>query len=253
MTRHHDLLTAEQERAYGLLWARDRNPEGVRRLVEGNHRLVRKETQRFEGLGVDTEDLLSEGTLGLVEAAKRFDPSRGLRFGTHAHAWIHGALTRAVTAHGAEIRLPERKRRALSRLATAEARLGPGATTEALAEALDTTVEEIEGIREMRTLTTTSADQPVGEDGASTVGDLVAAEGASALDEAEAEERHEVFRELFTHLQPEHREILALRYGLDDGVERTMEEVGVRLGLSREAARQRVVAALGVLREAANA
>ena len=82
------LLTADQERLYGRMWQKDRNPEGLRMLVEGNLRFVVKEARKFQGMGLDLLDLISEGNLGLIEAAKRFDPERENKFLTYASWWV---------------------------------------------------------------------------------------------------------------------------------------------------------------------
>jgi RNA polymerase primary sigma factor len=102
------LLTAEEERINGRLWQNDRNPEGLRYLVEGNLRFVVKEARKFQGMGLDLLDLISEGNLGLIEAAKRFDPERENKFLTYASWWVRQAIFHALAEHGSKIRLPRR-------------------------------------------------------------------------------------------------------------------------------------------------
>ena len=102
------LLTAEQERINGRLWQRDRNPEGLRMLVEGNLRFVVKEARKFQGMGLDLLDLISEGNLGLIEAAKRFDPERENKFLTYASWWVRqGHLPRPGRARQQDPAAPE--------------------------------------------------------------------------------------------------------------------------------------------------
>ena len=102
------LLTAEEERIYGRMWQTDRNPEGLRMLVEGNLRFVVKEARKFQGMGLDLLDLISEGNLGLIEAAKRFDPGRENKFLTYASWWVRQAIFHALAEHGSKIRLPQK-------------------------------------------------------------------------------------------------------------------------------------------------
>lgn len=90
------------------MWQRDHNPEGLQRLIESNLRFVIKEAKRFQGLGLDLIDLISEGNLGLIEAAKRFDPERKTKFLSYASLWIRQAIFHALAENGAKIRLPEK-------------------------------------------------------------------------------------------------------------------------------------------------
>jgi len=102
------LLEREEEQSCGRLWQIDRNPEGIRRLVEGNLRFVVKEARRFQGLGLDIEDLVSEGNLGLFEAAKKFDPERETRFLTYASWWIRQRIFHALSEQVGKFRLPQK-------------------------------------------------------------------------------------------------------------------------------------------------
>jgi len=102
------LLDREEERLCGRLWQIDRNPEGLRRLVEGNLRFVVKEARRFQGIGLDIQDLISEGNLGLFDAATRFDPERDIRFLTYASWWIRQRIFHALSEQGGRFRLPQK-------------------------------------------------------------------------------------------------------------------------------------------------
>jgi len=102
------LLDKDEERICGRLWQNDRNPEGVRRLVEGNLRFVVKEARRFQGLGLDIEDLVSEGNLGLLEAAKKYDPERETRFLTYASWWIRQRIFHALSEQVGKFRVPQK-------------------------------------------------------------------------------------------------------------------------------------------------
>lgn len=245
--RPSKLLTQVEEQACGQLWFRDRNPEGVRRLVEANHRFVFKQALKFQGLGLDHEDLVAEGTMGLIEAAKRFDPNRGLRFLSMAATWVRGAMSRAVTAGGHTVRIPERKQRLLRQVKAAEAQLGAESSDSDIAKHLGVNVRDVAAVRDLYLLQTVIADAVVNEGGA-TLSSTFSAEGPSAEENVEADEQKAILREAVAGLPERERQVLAFRFGLD-GEELTLAQCGARLGVSHELVRQIETTALALMAE----
>ncbi|WP_448377510.1 sigma-70 family RNA polymerase sigma factor [Fervidobacterium sp.] len=229
--------------------------EGVRawaRLVEANLLLAAHFAQSLGGEGLSPEDLLQEANLGLMTAAWRFDPARGTRFSTYAYHWIRQALSRASANTGRAIRLPHHKVDALKRIRAARARLeqalGRPPTHEEVARELgegwtEKLVAELASLDE----TPLSLDTPVGEEKDGFLGDLLAASTISPEEEALARWERARVAEALARLPKRVAKAVSLRYGLDDGVPRLLDEVGRVLGVSRERARQLVERGLSLL------
>ena len=233
-----ELLTPEEERANALLWHRDRNPEGIKRLVEGNHRFVVAQARMYSASGLELDDLVAEGTMGLIEAAKRFDPDRPVKFLSFAGQWVRGAMGRALARSGHTIFIPEKPKRLLRRLLDAERRLGEGATTEALAEALGVSTAKVEEIRDLKTLQAASMDSPLGEEDGLTLAARIADDQPTAEESARASDARDAVRIALAKLPERVRLVLELRFGLETGEEMTLTDIGTRLGISRERVRQ---------------
>ena len=243
--RELPLLTPEEERIYGHLWQDDRNPEGLSKLVEGNLRFVVKEARKFEGMGLDLLDLISEGNLGLIEAAKRFDPLRENKFLTYASWWVRQAIFHALAEHGSKIRLPQKVAGhlvQLNRLTHQLAqRLGRAPLVQEIAEAGNFSIEEVERLQLLQqTTSTVSTEQGMGETDL-TVGDsLEQAVEPSAMATLDQEAFQQQMKAVLDSLSGKERRIITLHYGLENHEPMTLEQIGKVFDppISRERVRQ---------------
>ena len=238
-------LTPEQERDLGRRVQRDADPDAFRRLVEGNLRFVVSYAKRYRGLGVSFLDLIHEGNLGLMEAARRFDPERNVKFISYAVWWIRQALTHALSAQTRAFSLPEKVSGAAARLtrevADLTGQLERRPTSSEIAADMAISEADVDELLQLGARDVSLSDRlgNEGDDAAPEVGDLI--ESASPpLEEALVRQSLvERVRAALTELDDKEREIVTLRYGLDrDGEMRTLQEIGDTLHLSRERVRQ---------------
>jgi len=221
-------------------------------LITANSRLVISVAKKYMGRGVPFLDLIQEGNIGLIRAAKKFDYRRGHKFSTYATWWIRQAVTRAIADQGRTIRVPVHMGDQINRLLRVShqltQKLGREPTTEELAEALDTTPKKVENMIQVarRPL---SLETPTDEEEDSVLGDFIQDEESPAPVEIVTQTLlKEQLEEALSTLPPREVRILQLRYGLLDGQSYTLEEVGRKMGVTRERVRQIEAQALTRLR-----
>jgi RNA polymerase primary sigma factor len=247
------LLTREEER--DLARRKDEGDEAAkRRLIESNLRLVMSITRNYTKADVPLLDLIQEGNLGLIRAVEKFDYRLGYKLSTYATWWIRQAITRALADQGRTIRLPvhvaDQVRRLLRARRQLAQKLNREPTLPELAKETQLTEQRVRELLELIEIPV-SLETPVG-DGESLYGDLIEDVHALAPHEQTAQQaRTKELAGALDQLNPRMRRVLALRFGLDGELPRTLEEVGTLLGITRERVRQLETRALRELRIAA--
>ena len=250
------LLSEEEERELGRRSASG-DEEARRRLSEGNLRLVVSLAKHYTGRGIPLMDLIQEGNMGLMRAAEKYDHTKENRFSTYAAWWIREAMQRAIDQQSREIRVPvhvaENMKRVQKTAKELQQELGRDATPGEIAEKMgDKTEEEVKDIINYLQ-SPVSLETPVGDDGESSLGDMVEDRSEPTPEEAMnlIAEKEEV-EELLGRLNERERSVIRLRYGLEGGKTHTLEEIGESLGVTRERVRQIEARAMEKLRRNAN-
>ena len=249
------LLSEEEEKILGEKSAAG-DAEARQRLAESNLRLVVSLAKHYTGRGVAIMDLIQEGNMGLMHAAEKYDHTKENRFSTYAAWWIKEAMQRAIDQQSREIRVPvhvaENMKRVQKAARDLQQSLGRDATTAEIAQKLgDKTEEEVKDIISYLQ-NPVSLESPVGEDGESSLGDMVEDHSGQTPEEAmDILARQEEVRELLDTLTDRERQVVRMRYGLGEEKPQTLEEIGSALGVTRERVRQIEARAMEKLRRQA--
>ncbi|MBM3825156.1 MAG: sigma-70 family RNA polymerase sigma factor [Verrucomicrobia bacterium] len=245
------LLTLEEETALARKVLK--GDEAARqRMIQSNLRLVVRIAKDYDGFGLPLMDLISEGNFGLIKAVERFDPDKGGKLSTYAAWWIKQAIKRALASSGKTIRLPvhmvdriSQMRRVTAQLA---AEIGREPHNEEIAEAMQIPLSKVVHMKAVANRAA-SLDQPVGEEGDATLGDLVKDESErTPFESLRGKSDFGELQDLLSHLDAREREVLVRRFGLDGESPLTLEEVGAAFKLTRERVRQLQQSALMRLR-----
>jgi RNA polymerase primary sigma factor len=236
----HPLLTAQEEIELAKRIERG-DLEAKERMINSNLRLVVSQARRYQGHGLSMEDLVQEGMLGLIRAVEKFDWRRGFKFSTYGTLWIRQAIQRGLQNHGRTIRVPvhvaQRQVKVRKLESELSAKLSREPTDEEIAAVAELSVDEVMELRELNRAMT-SLDQPVGDDGETALGELLASDRPEPLEQVSDADRDQRLSTLVQHLPEPERNVITLRFGLAGDEPLTPRQTGRELGITTEQARQ---------------
>jgi RNA polymerase primary sigma factor len=222
--------------------AKEGDKEALKKLVESNLRFVVSVAKKYLGCGLPLHDLIAEGILGLIEAARRFDPDKGVKFISYAVWWIRQSIMQALAQQTGAVKIPVKQAVLVNKITRSYGellkKLGREPTIEELAEHVGMEPKEVERLLSMCQVPL-SLDTPIGDEEDTTFKDFLKGEGTAEVEEKVVrEELKQSIKEMLEQLTEQEKKIIIMRFGLDGSEPKTLREIGEKLGISRERVRQ---------------